>query len=655
MDISILDIQLDGAPGRVDSGAVMTRTMAYRTLVRCVLLAALAGLAAVSAGAQAQPAFKAGVDSVRLDTRVVTDDGGFVRGLSKDDFRVFEDGQEQTLTAFSMVELPPPVIDAGAALPSDVSSNASFRDGRVYLLVLDDLHIHELRAVTVRDLARRFIEEHTSAADRVAIATTSGLADRTQDFTNDRTRLFAAISRFKPHFLAEAAVSSVPQFDAMRATGVPPDPPPTGATPTELIPLQSLLSSVDWLGTIPERRKALVLIGEGIVDRSTDPEVEGTIREIVSAAARSNVAIYSVDAHGLPTGPSGAVKPVAVPDDDPMSEQRRRQQQGMRLLAEETGGAAVVNSNAFDPLFARVVSDSSAYYLLGYTSTTKPTKKLKRIEVRVARPGTTVQVRRGYGQPSESKRKRAASLDGLPPAINDAFQSPLPLTGFDLAVTSVALRGNGRGNRVSVAVIIESGGNREIDLFIGAAQNGEMQAVHRGALKPAKDSSAGGGMQATARLDLKPGQYHLRVAGVQKETGAQASVLHDFEVPDYSKENLSISTPALIDLATARTTTRRRFGPAESVDLAAEVYWKRGMKDSIDVAVTVANERGEEVYRQDGNVPPEKWTKEAVDVGTTLRLDGWQPGLYRITVEAKTTGSKPLGAKRELTFLVGAQ
>jgi len=65
-----------------------------------------------SLAAQSQPSFKAAVDSVRLDARVVTDDGTFVRGLSKDDFRVFDDGREQSITAFSMVELAQHTVDA---------------------------------------------------------------------------------------------------------------------------------------------------------------------------------------------------------------------------------------------------------------------------------------------------------------------------------------------------------------------------------------------------------------------------------------------------------------------------------------------------------------------------------------------------------------
>jgi hypothetical protein len=183
-----------------------------------------------------------------------------------------------------------------------------------------------------------------------------------------------------------------------------------------------------------------------------------------------------------------------------------------------------------------------------------------------------------------------------------------------------------------------------------------MQAFQRGALKPGDGSNADGMMQATAMLDLKPGRYHLRVAAVRKDTGAQGSVLHDFDVPDFSKEELSIGGLTLVDVTRARTpTTRRTFAQGESVDVAAEIYWKRGMNHAVAIAATVINEHGEEVYRQAGTVQPAERPKHGVDFGATIRLEGWQPGSYRLAIEVKTAGGKPLAAKRELTFIVSAR
>jgi VWFA-related protein len=616
-----------------------------------VTVCALCWLAGAPAQAQRQapPSFKAAVDAVRLDVRVVAADGSFVGDITKDDLRVFEDGQEQAITAFSKVEIPLPA-PTGPSPSSDVSSNVSFRDGRAYLLLLDDIGVHAQREVTVRQLARRFVEQYTGPADRVAIATTSGVGSSTQDFTNDRAHLLKAIEQFKGRLLPEAVADTFPGLVEAQAAG-PRVLPPSDVIQPDVLPLQWLLTSVEWLGTVPDRRKALVFISEGVLDQSPDKNVESTHVEIRAAAARANVAIYSVDAVGLPNAPSGAVKPVVVADDDPISEARRRMQAGLMRLSDETGGVAAVRSNGFDALFERVVADSSAYYLLGYTSTHPPSKKLRRLEVRVNRSGLKTQVRQSYGTPSSNTSKRAAPPAGLPAALGAAFQSPVPIMDIELAVTAVPRRGS--GDRASVAVVVEGRGARDVDLFIGAADSGgKMQAFKRGALKPG--TAAGDAMmQATARFDLKPGRYHLRVAALEEDTSLRGSVQHDFDVPDFSKDDVSISGITLVDVQRGRTpTTRRTFAQSESIDVAAEVYWKRGLTQPISVVTKMTNGQGQVVYEQGGSVDPNQRPNRGVDLGATIPLGKHPPGRYQLIVEVRTSDNRPLTARRELPFVV---
>jgi VWFA-related protein len=604
---------------------------------------------------QLPPAFRTGVDAVRLDLRVVSADGSFVGDVTKDDLRVIEDGVQQTISAFAKIELSPAAAPSAAGPSTDVSSNTTFRNGRVYLLVLDDLSVHPQREVTVRQLARRFIEQYTTPYDRVAIATPSGIGSgNSQDFTNDRAHLFAAIDRFKGRLIPEAVTTDFPGLVAAQVASAG-ERPPTTNFPQQVVPLEWLLSSVEFLGTVPDRRKALVLISEGVLAHSIDVNVGATHLEIQSAASRANVAIYSVDAAGMPTAPSGAVKPVVVATDDSQSAERQDLRAGLIRLADETGGAFVVGSNAFDALFKRVVDDSSSYYVLGFTSTHPQTKKLRKLEVRVNRPGLKVQVRQSHGSPSSRVARRSAPPAGLPAALGAAFQSAVPLTDVELAVSSVPRRGS--GNTASVAVIVEAGGQQPLDLFIGAADSsGKLQGTKRGALKPTATNAAAAMMQATARFDLKPGRYHLRVAAMQEGTEASGSVLHDVVVPDFSKEDLSISGVTLIDQQRGNTpTTRRTFAQSESIDVAAEVYWKRGMTQTVTIATTVTNiENGEEVYRQEGAVEPADRPQQGVDFGVTLNPQRWQPGRYQLTVAARTTSGKALSAQQSVPLVVTA-
>ena len=69
----------------------------------------------------------------------------------------------------------------------------------------------------------------------------------------------------------------------------------------------------------------------------------------------------------------------------------RETQDSLRVLAEQTGGIAVVNQNDFDKALKRIDAETSDYYVLGYYSTNPdPTKKRRRLDVKVTRPGLNV-------------------------------------------------------------------------------------------------------------------------------------------------------------------------------------------------------------------------------------------------------------------------
>ena len=65
---------------------------------------------------------------------------------------------------------PPPV-------PLDVQTNAAPFEGRVYVIVLDELHTSTSRSLLVRAAARRFIERHFGEGDLAAVVHTSGAAE----------------------------------------------------------------------------------------------------------------------------------------------------------------------------------------------------------------------------------------------------------------------------------------------------------------------------------------------------------------------------------------------------------------------------------------------------------------------------------------------
>ncbi len=74
-----------------------------------------------------QPTFKVQVDYVEVDVVVTDKQGNLVRDLKKEDFQVLEDGKAQTISAFTMVDIPIERADrplfASEPLEPDVQTN----------------------------------------------------------------------------------------------------------------------------------------------------------------------------------------------------------------------------------------------------------------------------------------------------------------------------------------------------------------------------------------------------------------------------------------------------------------------------------------------------------------------------------------------------
>src|SRR5215210_4646918 len=185
----------------------MKRNLLATLALSATTVAGLVGQApapppAPAADPNQQPAitFKAEVNYVEVDARVLDAQGRFVTGLSPADFQLFEDGKPQKVTIFSLVHLPVERAErplfASKPIEPDVQTNLRTAEGRVYLIVLDDLHVNPLRTNQVRRAARQFVERYVGANDMAAVVTTGGRTDAAQEFTTSSRLLLQAIDKF---------------------------------------------------------------------------------------------------------------------------------------------------------------------------------------------------------------------------------------------------------------------------------------------------------------------------------------------------------------------------------------------------------------------------------------------------------------------------
>ena len=418
--------------------------------------------------------FQVDVNYVDVDVVVTDEQGGFVTGLTRDDFTVFEDGKPQKIDTFALVEVPfakpQEVVLEGRPIPADIRSNRKPFDGRVYVIVLDDLDVSAMRSTPVRDAATKFVREHMAANDLAAVVYTSGRSDAAQEFTTDRELLIKAIDKFQGRRMRSLSLDRLDEYyqriaygyqlrnDADPGTGSisAQDRAGHGRTsdPTELergtralTVLDTLKNTAEFLGSVRGRRKALLFFSEGLdyPIRDVFGAHDATViiratQDAISMAARANVNFYTIDPRGLAgmttdfmesagigngvgtPGPVLMVPGTNAPSSgitgvsgvfnvqDELMQEFRTSQDTLRELAEQTGGFAAVNTNNVAPAFQRIADANSRYYLIGYYPPNHARDgRFHKIEVRVTRPGLRVEARKGYAAPrgrTSEERKR---------------------------------------------------------------------------------------------------------------------------------------------------------------------------------------------------------------------------------------------------------
>ncbi len=697
--------------------------MLRKTLPACALALALsAQVAGQSASQTPAPAqdpnqqppvtFKAEVNYVEVDARVLDAQGKFVAGLAPSDFEVLEDGKPQKVSIFALVHLPVERAErplfASKPIEADVQTNQRVNEGRVYLIVLDDLHVHPLRTQLVKRAARQFVERYVGANDMAAVVTTGGRSDAGQEFTNNPRLLLQAIDKFMGRKLRSAILNRVEEEARTRGMRSEnerindPDDFERGYQARNT--LTTIKGLAEYLENVRGRRKALVFFSEGIDydindvfnNRDATSVLDAT-REAIAAATRANVSVYGVDARGLLTGLEDAIEISSFPDDPSLGlsstalqNEQRLGQDSLRVLGEETGGFAVVNTNNINDAFQRIVDDNSSYYVLGYyPSNDRRDGRFRKIEVKVNRPGVTVRARRGYVAPrGRAADAKLAGPKEASPELREALTSPVAVSALPMAATAAIFKGPAPNASVVVSTLIggrdlplaEKNGAFANDLEIAMTAtnlDGKISAGDRStvnlALKPdTVPRLRAAGFRVISALDLPPGRYQLRVAAREANAKRAGSVLYDLEVPDFSNQPLLMSSIAitsgssalaptarpkdpLAKLLPAPMTTFREFPQNDEVAVFAEVYETNvGQPHKVDINLTVKAEGGTTVYQTRDERDSSELAGSAGGYGVTSRftLEKFEPGLYVLRIEAQSRlGDRPMVA-RELVFRV---
>ena len=661
--------------------------------------------------------FRAEVNYVEVDARVLDQQGKFLPGLKPEDFEVLEDGKPQKIAAFSLVNIPLERVErplfASRPVEPDVRNNLQGADGRIYLIVLDDLHTNALRSPRTKQAAKMFIERYVGANDLAAVIHTGGRTDANQDFTNSQRLLLQAVDKFMGRKLRSSTMNKIDDYNRRSGTALESDPATDFEDKERGFQARAALDTVrnlaNYLGNIRGRRKAIVMFSEGIdyniydiMSINNSGATEATVvmdatRDMIAAATRANVAIYGVDPRGLGASFDNLAEIQSFPDDTSLGlnqsalyNEVRLAQDSLRTMSDETGGFAVVNRNDFETAFQRIVDDNSSYYMLGYySSNERRDGRFRKIEVRLKnRPGLVVRARKGYVAPrGRAPETKAAAKEGASPELKEALESPLPLPGLPLAVTASVFKGPGAKGSVVISTFIhggslpmtESNGMFKNDLeIVGIATDdkGKSFTTDRNTVNLKMKADTANRVKATGfrviqSLDLAPGRYLLRVGVKEANTRTAGMVTYDLEVPEFTKAPLTMSDIALTSamsgaaptirpkdplekLLPGPLTTYREFPAIDEVALFTEVYDNIKLAHKTEIVATVKAEGGQTVWESREEHDSSELAGSAGGYGFQARvpLNKLAPGLYVLRVEATARVGDRATVSKETVFRV---
>jgi VWFA-related protein len=661
------------------------------------------------------PTFRVEVNYVEVDAVVTDAQGNPVTNLTIDDFEVREDGRPQKVTTFSPINIPieraARPLFANAPIEPDVQTNTA-AEGRIYMIVLDDLHTTFTTTPRVKAALRNFIEQDFGTNDLAAVVFTSGMQSGTE-FTNSRRQLLAAIDRFSGRNLRPEALAIEEAFGNSlsddRPADIPGDPDEQERAYNARTTLTQIRKLAEFMESIRGRRKTLLLISEGIsydiydvFGNTSAGLIMDLARDAAAAATRGNVSIFAIDPRGL-TAFDETIELGSSPSDVSQSEfnlnarlqqSLRIAQQSLQTLADETGGFAFVNRNDIAGAFQRVVRENSSYYVLGYNPTNdRRDGRFRRLQVQVKRPGLQVRARRGYiaprGRAPQPTPTVAADGGRLGPASSAALASPIPTGTVPLTLFAAPFKGTAPNASVVLALemrvdelkFAEKDGvfhNRIEVVFTSVDGKGTVRPGDRHALslnlRPETLAVARErGLRVVSEMMLPPGRYQIRAAAAEEGAGRTASVLYDLEVPDFYAPGLSMSGLALSSaMAAAGPTvkakdplatvlagppaTLREFERRDTVALFAEFYENlRGAPPHmVDISATMRDESGRVVFedREERASADLQGATGGFGYGIQIPLADIAPGTYLLRVEGRSRADSGQITGREVLIRV---
>jgi len=518
--------------------------------------------------------------------------GNLVRDLKKEDFTLFEDGKKQEISTLDFENVdematagateatvsgsagPGSLLRAGKKAPPTLDA----RDRRLILLFFDFSAMDPEQIDRSVEAAKKFVQTKMQPADLMALVSLATNMRVDLDFTDDRTKLTAALSSYTSGqgqgFDNGASGSAEGGAETSGAFAADDSDYNTFSADRKLLALQSMMQA---LGKLPQK-KSLIYFSNGISQSGVDNQ--SALRATTAAAVKANVSIYSLDIRGLQAFPPGgeaqaaslhgqsAYSGASVLND---LNSNAASQDTLATLSSDTGGKAFFDSNDFSGVFSQVQKDSSVYYVLGFTSN-NPMKdgRFRKLKVLVNRPDLKLDYRSGYYAGRDFEHLNRADREQQ---MEDELAAQLPRVDVPLYAGTAYFRQDDSHYYLAVSLVIPGSqipfvtekekDSATIDIIGEVMESGKFKAGQlRDTVKLAVESTQQvrrKNVQYNTGFVLAPGSYHLKFVVRENQTGRLGSFEADVQVPDLRKKPLKMSSVVLSSLRTP--STNKKTGP----------------------------------------------------------------------------------------------
>jgi VWFA-related protein len=502
--------------------------------------------------------------------RVVVRDakGDSVGGLTRQDFKVFDNRKEQAVSYFSAEEpktVPQPDPTPDGAAGKQPTEKKAAEPQRFTALFFDDYHMEFGDLVRIREAAKRYLGKSLDMGERVAIFSASG--NLHVEFTNDRDKLQQALSRLvlETRFEPSPNCPRLPAYLAQRVEDMdqeavkaaedllqpcfchilpcPQLPTLTREEAKKVIRYgdQGAANTIDALEKLVRRmaetpggERTIAMVSDGFLNNEAYSYQLGLL---VDHAVRARVVMNALDSKGLYVEPA---------DESEYARQgRKRSTDVLWEAAEGTGGIFVQNTNDMEAGMNRIGALSASSYALGFApADMKFDGQFHTLTVKLTNPESfTVQARRGYFAPKQAEDAATAENGGVEQEMFSEGEMSGLLVNFSAKFDKV----DARTTKFSVIADVDIGsmhfrkeaGHNMDDVTLMVAlfdADGNYLAGQKKTLKMHLSDATlrnlqNTGATMTAELKVKPGTYLVRAVLGESESQQIGASSQTVEVP----------------------------------------------------------------------------------------------------------------------------